>query len=561
MNFQLSAVLFQRGLALTIFILMLTNSAWTLYFLYFEVNPAAELESRHHKLQINSTAKPDTVSDGFAPFLKKDDRRRNSSAEDTWMGRGDGEPEHIVSGQQAGKWRKKSWIALLPVTNIALVLFMTFLYFIHKKIQSNYIASARKLSMGLGNEQGNLMPHDELSACLGQINEYHEGIAHAIENMGEDKKGHAFHTEDKIHLSMLSLENKLQSLATSEKIRSWVNEGIANFAGILRNSSASEETLGYNVLSALVKYLQANQGGFYTLETCSDGQLQLHRIATYAWSKKRFAEKIIGIKDNLCGMAVLEKNHIYLKNVPDDFVEITSGLGEATPREVIILPLIFNDKVFGVIELASFNELADYQIEFLKKVSENIASAISNIEHNKQTNKLLEESQVLTRNLQAQEEELRQNAEELQASQENLERKLKEARAEMEEQIVEIRNEKEKNLAILEGCEDGVVIFDEKGKIEFFNSSAEDIWNTKRDEVLGRNIQHIIPVEITYSGQECFVEYVSNGTRSPLGTRTEVLITDQYSEEIAVLLTLSKAASNGRYTFALFVQQISVELF
>lgn len=561
MKFQLSAGLFQRWLALTIFILMLTNSAWTLYFLYFEVNPAAEVESRHHKPQINSIAKPVTVGDGFAPFQEKNKRRSNSSEEDTWMGRGDGEPEHMVSVQQAGKWRMKSWNALLPVSNIALVLFLTFLYFIHKRIQSNYLSLASKLSQGLNHEQSKGMPTDSLYACIEQIQEYHKRVAQGIDYIGDAKKTLSFHKEDQINQALLRLEHKLQKLATSEKIRNWINEGIANFAGILRNASASEERLGNDVLSALVKCLNANQGGFYKLENRDDGQLQLNRIATYAWSKKRFADKIIGIKDNLCGMAVLERNHIYLKNVPGDFVEITSGLGEATPREIIILPLIFNDKVFGVIELASFNEFADYQIEFLNKVSENIASAISNIEHNKQTNKLLEESQILTRNLQAQEEELRQNAEELQASQENLERKLKEARSEMEEQIVEIRTEKEKNLAILEGCEDGVVIFDENGKIEFFNSSAEDIWNITREEVLGRNIRHIIPVEITYIGQECYVEYVSNGMRSQLGTRTEVSIVDQYLEEIAVLLTLSKASSNGHCTFALFVQQISVELF
>ncbi|MCC5927719.1 MAG: GAF domain-containing protein [Cyclobacteriaceae bacterium] len=568
MNSRFTVGLVQRWLALTIFILMLTNSAWTLYFLYFERNPKAATENEYQVSQFNSMAEPTRVSDGSAPFFKEKNRDAKATNKDIVKGRGDGQPERVKAAQQNDKRGRFSWKVLLPAINIALAIFLIYLFHLNKYIYSLYYKVAEALSKGIKLQSDeltdNLSEKDEFVKILAQIDNYHQKISQSIDQIGSGQyvqTDKSLHANDHIHLSLFELQNKLQELSASENVRNWVNEGIASFATILRDALNAGDSMADQVLSKLVNYLKANQGGFYITEEDNQGGMQLRRISTYAWSKKRFADKVLGLKDNLCGMAVLEQSHIYLKNVPEDFIEITSGLGEAQPKEIIIVPLIFNEKVYGVIEIASFDEFAEYQIDFLLKISENIASALASIEHNKQTRLLLDESRVLTRNLQAQEEELRQNAEELQASQENLERRLNEARFEMQEQIVKIKAEKEKNTAILEGCEDGVVIFDDNGKIEFFNSSAESIWNAGRDEVIGRNIKNLLPLEIIASGKNRFVEYVSNGSHIPLGTRTEVTIWDKHAEEVAVLLTLSRAESDGNHTFALFVQQISVELF
>ncbi|NJM24892.1 MAG: GAF domain-containing protein, partial [Bacteroidia bacterium] len=118
-----------------------------------------------------------------------------------------------------------------------------------------------------------------------------------------------------------------------------------------------------------------------------------------------------------------EKEMTYLTNVPNDYIQISSGLGEALPSCVVILPLKLNEEVFGIIELALFKQLESHEIEFLQRVCDTIAAALSTAKVNTRTQRLLVQTRHQTMELQNQEEEMRQNVEELSATQEELVRK------------------------------------------------------------------------------------------------------------------------------------------
>lgn len=226
--------------------------------------------------------------------------------------------------------------------------------------------------------------------------------------------------------ALQEMKDYLGKIAAEEQQRNWLNAGLAQFSDILRNKESLElSALTDHILSSLVKYVQANQGALFVLEGDQENTY-LEMISCYAYDKKKYLNKRFEIGDGLAGQCVLEKQTIHLKQVPANYVSITSGLGEARPRSILISPLLINEKVFGVLELASFQEFTSHRIEFINKLSENIASTIKNVKDNERTVALLNASQQQAEELRSQEEEMRQNMEEMQATQEEMERKTNE---------------------------------------------------------------------------------------------------------------------------------------
>lgn len=235
--------------------------------------------------------------------------------------------------------------------------------------------------------------------------------------------------KDTLGQALLSMRSSLQEIAEEDRKRNWVTEGLTQFGDILRNNNDELSTLADNIITALVKYLGANQGGMFILRGEGE-EKQLELVATYAWNRKRFRDKIMSLGQGLAGQAVLEKEYIYMTEVPRDYVSITSGLGDANPSAILIMPLKVNEEVMGIIELASFKPFEQYQIDFVAKVGESIASTLSSVQINQTTRKLLEEARISAEEIRAAEEELKQNQEELEATQEEMHRTIEELRRE-----------------------------------------------------------------------------------------------------------------------------------
>ncbi|QSE97728.1 GAF domain-containing protein [Fulvivirga lutea] len=248
--------------------------------------------------------------------------------------------------------------------------------------------------------------------------------------------------DDVLGNSLLEMRNSLKHAKSEEEKRRWTNEGLAKFADILQSDSENLDALCSKIISNLVSYTKVIQGGIFLINDDDPSDKFIQLKGAYAYERKKWMDKRIEMDEGLVAQSMKEQSYIYLKEVPQDYVNITSGLGEAKPNVILIMPLMLNGEVFGAIELVSFNEIPTYQIEFLQKLAENIASTVSSAKINNTTKKLLEQSKIQAEDLQSQEEEMRQNMEELQATQEEMIRKEKEYVSKIEELERKLGNQK-----------------------------------------------------------------------------------------------------------------------
>jgi putative methionine-R-sulfoxide reductase with GAF domain len=231
-----------------------------------------------------------------------------------------------------------------------------------------------------------------------------------------------------IKLNEKKLNDYIKEIEAAKKDserRQWSSQGLAMFADLLRAHHGDSQKMFDNILSNLVKYIGANQGALFLIEGENENR-SLQQVATYAYDRKKYIQKTVPVGEGVLGQAVLEKSPVYMTAVPTQYIQITSGLGDAPPRSLLVSPLIVNEEVFGVIELASFQKIESHVQEFVGRIGESIASTISTVRVSEKTKTLLEELQQQTEEMKSQEEEMRQNMEELVATQEEMQRKEQE---------------------------------------------------------------------------------------------------------------------------------------
>jgi nitrogen fixation/metabolism regulation signal transduction histidine kinase len=292
--------------------------------------------------------------------------------------------------------------------------------------------------------------------------------------------------------SLLQMRDSLKSARDEEnkrriedERRTWVANGLAKFGDIMRQSGDGLKAMGYNLMSSLTDYLGAVQGALFVVNDENPEDIYYELISAIAYGRDKFMQKQIKVGEGLVGRVAYEEKTIYLKDVPENYVKITSGLGTSNPRTILLVPVKLEDKVNGVIELISFKEMEPYQVEFVEKVGETIASFIASIKINEKTALLLSESRSKSEELSAQEEEMRQNMEELQATQEEA-----------------ARREEERNMlweAL--GKINGIIETDLNGTILNANQHLCKLINRSLTELTGKNYHDLFLTKVGESAE------------------------------------------------------------
>jgi two-component system, chemotaxis family, sensor kinase CheA len=208
-------------------------------------------------------------------------------------------------------------------------------------------------------------------------------------------------------------------LIDEAKETSWLNTKIAEIA-TLYPEVENVQMLANMLITKLVPMVGATYGSFYLREVIKSDQY-LTRMSSFASLAGEQERKQFRLGEGLIGQCALLKRHIHLNQIPDDYLKIGSGLGEASPKTIMILPVLFEDQVLAVIEIASFESFTPLHIRLLEEVNNNLGIKINSIMNHMKVEQLLQESQALTEELQAQSEELQVQQEELRTTNEKLE--------------------------------------------------------------------------------------------------------------------------------------------
>jgi len=192
----------------------------------------------------------------------------------------------------------------------------------------------------------------------------------------------------------------------------WLKTNLARFTRMLQGQR-DLVTVGQQILSELAPLVDMQHGVFYIAETDEAGNMDLKLLASYAYVERDSVPRHFRLGEGLVGQCAFEKRKILLTTVPSDYIRISSGLGEAKPRAIMVLPVLFEEKINAVIELASFSELSEIHRNFVDQLTESIGIVINTIAAGMRTETLLAQSQSLTLELQSQQEELRETNERL----------------------------------------------------------------------------------------------------------------------------------------------------
>ena len=377
------------------------------------------------------------------------------------------------------------------ISGLVIVLLVSFLAiafsnYLIRPMKSLY-SSLQLIGQGILPEHIDKESNDEIGDMADKVGELVQSLkntANFAQKIGEGKFDSEFQPiseNDTLGTSLLTMRDNLIENERKDNERNWIVRGLAEIGDILR-AFDNLETLGDEVIQFIVGKIEAIQGAFYVVNDDNENDVFIEMKASFAYNRKKYLQRQFRFAEGLVGQSAIEQATVLRTEVPDDYVSVTSGiLGDQKPSCILIVPLITDEKVYGVLEFAGFNRFSSMQVKYVEELSVILARTIFNIKVNERTRKLLEESQAMSNELQEKQEVLRQNAEEMQATQEELKR----SNVALEEQIEEVNNAQKRMQLLLENASEVITIYEEDKTIRYVSPSVEPILGYTINEMMG----------------------------------------------------------------------------
>ena len=302
-----------------------------------------------------------------------------------------------------------------------------------RRARGRHAGRARRSGRGRGRQRHVARPDAERQPLAGNLTTQVRAIAEvstavtqgdltrqiAVEAMGEVAE-----LSDTINQMIANLRETTQKNAEQD----WLNTNLARISGLMQGQR-DLTTVSRLIMSEISPLVSAQHGAFFLTHADDGDEPELRLIASYGYKKRKSVSNRFKIGEALVGQAALEGKSILISEAPADYVKVASGLGDATPVNIVVMPILFEEQVLAVVELASLREFSDVNQAFLEQLGETLGVVLNAIIANRRTEELLEQSQSLAEELQSQSEELQSQQEELKRSNAELEQQTSSLRA------------------------------------------------------------------------------------------------------------------------------------
>ncbi|BDD05694.1 GAF domain-containing protein [Aureibacter tunicatorum] len=325
----------------------------------------------------------------------------------------------------------KTFVFEVMITLGGLSLIFWIVLFVMSKRTSRYLVSLAKTSEKVG--RGEIVMADDLRVSntkefillrksFEQMVDRLREVVDFAQEIGRgnlENKLTVKHDKDEMAKALMQMRDALKGMRKETAHNQKLSQAIADFSEILRLKHNDLDMLANEALNFIIHFVNAAQGGLFVHRKDSEnGYLEL--AAMYAYDKKKHLHMKIEEGDGLVGQVFRDKEGIYLTDLPEEYIQITSGLGNVNPSSLIVVPIMHNNTVQGVLELASFHVMGELERKFVDKAVEAMSSSIAMTLAYKETQRLLEQSENNKQRMEDQEVDLRQNLEELSVTQEEM---------------------------------------------------------------------------------------------------------------------------------------------
>ncbi|NPA69119.1 MAG: GAF domain-containing protein [Chlorobi bacterium] len=392
---------------------------------------------------------------------------------------------------------KKQLRPVKTILFIAALLFIT-LFLLYDKTNTKYRNTVNsKLKKLMPENKNTQNPPDALKEYLTEIKQITTNIANGkylTEQKKKYKDDSIINKLETIRKKFLEIEKQEKLKLAEEKETTKFNKAASQISEILQYASDIKD-LSAKIIKKIAEFTGAEQIALFTVTEDIQGNKSLEMSASFAYSKQRTTDKTLEVTEGLLGRAYLEKQSIFLTEIPENYMFIESGFGFQKPGCILIVPLIFNNEVQAIIELGSIKILDEKQIKFIEKTGENIASTIANLKHSKQTEILLKQTREQSKQIEIQRKTLEEKINTHRKQNRNLDKQIL--------QLIEIIDSIKSVSYLIE--------YDLKGTVMDVSTKVIKLFDVNKETFISKSHKDIIEETDYYKKYDTFWKDLSSG--------------------------------------------------